>query len=325
MLRPQGAAAEGRRLQGVCRTALAAPTRCHVVLHWHSLEASSGFPDFDGILTLEPDQAGATSLHLTGQLRSPDDVAQREHEEEARAIADRVLRQVEGELRRAASEEVEARPHAATRYRVRDLMTADPLTLGEDLPLDVAVLLLLEKRAGGAPVIGAAGGVVGVLTESDLLAKGAAPRLRRGPAARDEERRHLAETAWEACSRPAVTIGWDATVRTAARELLDRDLSMLVALDGDRLVGIISRHDVLRALAHSATELQGTVNEVMATADAEGGLRARVTGFGQVLLKGSVGQRSAVDRVVAALMVLDGISDVRTEAVEWQHDDTTGR
>ena len=106
--------------------------------------------------------------------------------------------------------------------------------------------MLLREGVSAAPVVDDDGTVVGVFSHSDVLARFAAPRQRRGPLARVDDRHAEAVTVGEACSRPAVTIGADATVDTAARELLDRDIGRLVVLRDGALAGVVSRTDVLK-------------------------------------------------------------------------------
>jgi CBS domain-containing protein len=88
--------------------------------------------------------------------------------------------------------------------------------------------------------------VVGVFSHSDVLARFAAPRQRRGPIARLEDRHARAETVGDACSRPAAIVSPEATVDTAARELLDHDIGRLIVVDHGKVVGVISRSDILK-------------------------------------------------------------------------------
>lgn len=131
------------------------------------------------------------------------------------------------------------------RTRVSEVMTARPIVLGEDDSVQFAGIVLLREGISGVPVADHHGDLVGVFSHSDVLARFAAPRQRRGPLARLDDRHAHAVTVGEACSRPAVTISPDATVDTAAREMLDRDIGRLVVVD-DEIVGIVSRSDVLK-------------------------------------------------------------------------------
>lgn len=134
------------------------------------------------------------------------------------------------------------------RVRVAEIMTREPVFFDEDDSIHRAGVVLLREGVSGAPVIGRDGGVAGVFSQSDVLARFAAPRQRRGALARLDDRHARARTVGEACSRPAITIGQDATVDTAARELLDRDIGRLIVVERDAVVGVLSRSDVLKLL-----------------------------------------------------------------------------
>lgn len=134
----------------------------------------------------------------------------------------------------------------ARRARVADVMTSEPITLAEGDSVHLGGIVLLREGISAAPVIDRDGVVAGVFSHSDALAKFAAARQRRGSLARLDDRHARARTVGDACSRPALIIGPDATVDTAARELLDRDVGRLVVVDRDAVVGVISRSDVLK-------------------------------------------------------------------------------
>ena len=132
------------------------------------------------------------------------------------------------------------------RTRIAEIMSSKPIVLGEYDSVDLAGIVLLREGISAAPVVDHHGVLVGVFSHSDVLARFAAPRQRRGPLARIDDRHARAETVGEACTRPAVTISPDATVDTAVRELLDRDIGRLIVVDHEMVVGVLSRSDVLK-------------------------------------------------------------------------------
>jgi CBS domain-containing protein len=137
----------------------------------------------------------------------------------------------------------------ARQAHLTDIMSAAPVTLTEQDSVRFAGVVLLREGISAAPVLDRAGSLVGVFSHSDVLARFASPRHRRGPLARVDDRHARAVTVGEACSRPPITIGVGATVDTAARELLDRDVGRLVVVDEEgAVVGVVSRTDVLKLL-----------------------------------------------------------------------------
>ena len=147
------------------------------------------------------------------------------------------------------------------RTRVAQIMTRDPIVLREDDSVRLGGLTLLHHGISAAPVVNHDDMLIGVFSQTDVLAKFAAPRQRRGPVARMDERHARALTVGDACSRPAEVISPDATVDTAARELLDHDIGRLVVVDGDKITGIVSRSDILKLFLPVEDEYELFVSE----------------------------------------------------------------
>ena len=145
---------------------------------------------------------------------------------------------------------------AKRRTRVAQIMTRRPVTLREHDPVHLGGLTLLRHGLSAAPVVDDDGQLIGVLSGSDLLARFAAPRQRRGPIARLDDRHARAESIGQACSRPAVTTSPEATVGTAARELLDGDIGQLIVVDDGRIVGVLNRNDLLKLFLGDVDEAE---------------------------------------------------------------------
>jgi CBS domain-containing protein len=98
-------------------------------------------------------------------------------------------------------------------------------------------------------------------------------------------------------------------VRDAARRLIDRSVGRLIVVDGGQVVGVLSRHDVLRALTRTSEELlhavEGAVDAVHASSvgvSVDPGCRVRLTG--------ATGDQASAARAVDAAMRVDGVSGV---------------
>jgi len=147
-------------------------------------------------------------------------------------------------------------------FTVRDVMTRSVVTVGANEPLETAGRRMVEARVSGLPVTGADGALVGVISQKDIfrrLTEDVGLTLPRGlfdlllPSPRDGR----TDTA-EACRRvlrgvsvrramtkPAVTIPPTTTLDDAVGILLTRRINRLPVVDGGRLVGIVTRHDLL--------------------------------------------------------------------------------
>ena len=149
--------------------------------------------------------------------------------------------------------------------RVRDVMTQDVATVAPDTDLRDLAALLVEKRISGVPVV-EGGRVVGVVSERDILFKERPSEgLSRGVLAwlMDEGDLTLkidARTAGEAMTSPPLTIAPSRGVADAAATMLDESVSRLPVVDHGRLVGIVTRHDLVRAFARSDEQIRREID-----------------------------------------------------------------
>src|SRR5919108_5520973 len=136
---------------------------------------------------------------------------------------------------------------------VRDVMSTDVATVEPGTSLKEVAQILVERGISGVPVVNTDGEVLGVVSETDLLAKARAepPGARGGPLAwlvdpiDIRARRKLSgRVAGELMSAPPVTIAPNRGLATTAGCMLDNRVNRLpVVLDG-KLVGIVTRADL---------------------------------------------------------------------------------
>jgi CBS domain-containing protein len=154
--------------------------------------------------------------------------------------------------------------------RVRDVMHVPAVSVPGDMPfLDVAHTLARE-RVNAVPVVDAEDHVIGVVSESDLLAKAAvmAEPRRHGPIGRLRQHRLYdkshADTAATLMTFPPVTVHPAERVSDAAWTAAHARLKRLPVTDlHGRLVGVVSRQDLLRALIRDDTEIQAEVESMV--------------------------------------------------------------
>ena len=114
-------------------------------------------------------------------------------------------------------------------------MTAEVITIGSADPLAQAVELMLAHRHTALPVVDGASRLVGILSEADILTVGSpGAGSGTGPA-----------TVGRVMTKTPVTVDAAATVGQARALITDRGLRTVPVLDGDRLVGVLSRSDLL--------------------------------------------------------------------------------
>jgi CBS domain-containing protein len=152
--------------------------------------------------------------------------------------------------------------------RVEDVMTTEVVTVTADQPLKDAARVLSCSRVSGLPVVDAERRVVGVLSEADLLRKeggttrGSMLRWLFDPSADAVRAKLAATTVGEAMTTPALTTTPDRPLHEVATRMLEHGVNRLpVVGDDGKLVGIISRADLVRAFTRSDEEIEREVRE----------------------------------------------------------------
>ena len=154
--------------------------------------------------------------------------------------------------------------------KIQDVMKTPVITVVLDTPLKEVAELLAEHGISGLPVVDAAGTVVGVVSEADILYKERTEtHARRGlfglllDASRIEADAKLqARTAGEAMTAPALTIEPTRSVTEAAALMLDESVNRLPVVDEDgQLIGIVTRADLVRAFVRSDDEIEREIRE----------------------------------------------------------------
>ena len=153
------------------------------------------------------------------------------------------------------------------RTPVRDVMTADVLTFTPEESVESASSRLVERGVDGAPVVDASGAVVGMLSTDDLLVQettlhyptvislfGAYLELPSSHRRFEEElRKAVGAKVGDVMAKPPVTCGPDDPLERAATLMHEHGVSRLPVVEAGRLVGIVARGDILRAVMGEGT------------------------------------------------------------------------
>lgn len=128
--------------------------------------------------------------------------------------------------------------------RVAELMESEVQTVPTDAVVNDAVVTLAESRITGLPVVDGGGRLVGVISTTDILAS-----------EEEAEDQTVREALFERTfvrdlmtPRP-LTISPDADIKEAAQQMLYADVHRLFVTESERLLGVISTTDIMRAVA----------------------------------------------------------------------------
>ena len=122
---------------------------------------------------------------------------------------------------------------------VKDYMAGNPVTFTPDMEILLAVHALVENRISGAPVVDDHGNLIGMLSEQDCM-KVALHAAYHG---------EWGGKVSEYMNHDIRTIDADASIADVAAMFMNAPYRRYPVIEGNRLVGQISRRDVLRALA----------------------------------------------------------------------------
>ncbi|MDX2155275.1 MAG: CBS domain-containing protein [Hyphomicrobiaceae bacterium] len=145
--------------------------------------------------------------------------------------------------------------------KASEIMTKTVVTVTPDTHVKEIAALMSKSRISGVPVVAADGSLIGILSESDLLHRAeTGTEIKRkwwlgafvdaDSLAREYAKSHGLK-AEDIMSRSVVTVSADAELGQVAELLERKKLKRVPVVSGGKLVGIITRGDLVRALAHS--------------------------------------------------------------------------
>ncbi|HXX57428.1 MAG TPA: CBS domain-containing protein [Thermodesulfovibrionales bacterium] len=148
-----------------------------------------------------------------------------------------------------------ARERSISKVPVRNVMTRAVVAIRKGDGINEAARLLSEHKISGLPVVDEGNHVLGIVSEADILSMAG---LQRGHTFKDVLRHILGEPLPERktgdkvgdiMSSPAITVRPASDIHEAARILDERRIKRLPVVDADdRLVGIISRADIVKVI-----------------------------------------------------------------------------
>jgi CBS domain-containing protein len=203
------------------------------------------------------------------------------------------------------------------KWQVDDVMTRTVITVDPETPVG-RIAGLLDREGISAVPVTAAGSVLGIVSQADLLAgvaagTGSSPRTRKARAAR----------AADLMSGPPLSIDTGTSLARAAETMRSADVRrLLVRGRNGRLLGVVSRSDLLRPYGRDdaaiRSEVEAVVRRRLWIAPEQVGVRVH---RGTAVLTGEVGRRSTAAIVARLAAAVPGVIKV-ADRIRYDFDDT---
>ncbi len=145
--------------------------------------------------------------------------------------------------------------------KARELMTSPPVTVPVDASLKDAADLLVVNEINGLPVVDRNGELVGVVTESDLVGLETAhdPMARL----RLDEPGVMPHRVRDVMSSEVIALPPGADLPWAASLMLKHHLKMIPVVDAGKVVGILSRRDILRTFVRTDEDIRAELQSIL--------------------------------------------------------------
>ncbi|MDD4169613.1 MAG: CBS domain-containing protein [Desulfotomaculaceae bacterium] len=147
----------------------------------------------------------------------------------------------------------------------KEIMNTKVIILQENDTIEEIAEILVKNNISGAPVVNHDGEIVGIVTEEDLLHQETNPRTPgflnilgafiyiNGIERYREDFKKLAATkAQEIMTTEVITVNADTDIKRVATLMVENDINRVPVVENKKIIGIISRADIVKTLAHKA-------------------------------------------------------------------------
>jgi CBS domain-containing protein len=215
----------------------------------------------------------------------------------------------------------------------REVMSTPVITVRPETSLKEVAEQMTAHRVSGLPVVDHFGAVVGIISESDILAKleygrsdgqghGVLTLLDQLAHAVGPDRKLHARTAGEVMTTAVVTAGPAASVRELIHLMTVHRINRIPIVESGRLIGVVTRADILRTLARPDVAVTEDVRwRILHDLWIDTGGLEISTLEGVVTIAGEVGTRSEADLVRRWAAGTEGVVDVDTRNLRYRLDD----
>lgn len=152
---------------------------------------------------------------------------------------------------------------------VRDVMTTEVVTTRPETRVKQAIELLDRHQVTALPVVDRDDRLLGVLSEADVLRGAVLPDRRTREIPVHDDGRTGPLLVGDVMTAHPMSVAADADLAAAATVLVDTQVKSLPVVDGERVVGVVSRRDVIAVLARSDALIEAEVDDLLRAAEIE--------------------------------------------------------
>jgi CBS domain-containing protein len=143
--------------------------------------------------------------------------------------------------------------------KVREIMSRPVITVSADTGIKAAASLLAEHGVSALPVVDATGALVGIVSEADLISIETRPDPRTQATPLAPTAGSSPRTVSEVMTREVLTVSTGSEVSQAARIMLDAGVKRVPVVEGGRVVGVLSRRDLVEVIARRDEEIEDEI------------------------------------------------------------------
>jgi CBS domain-containing protein len=194
--------------------------------------------------------------------------------------------------------------------KVTEIMSSPVITASPSTPVKEAARLLVEHGISALPVLDARHALVGIVSEADLMPMQARPDPRSQATPQRPSAGRSPLTVGEVMTHRVLTLTAGTEVSRAARSLLEAGVKRMPVVRGRRVIGIVSRRDLIRVIARRDDSMRLEILkriEELGLVTRDGDVKVEL-GVVTVALNGNGRVRNLVESMV---LTVPGVLEVR--------------
>jgi len=147
--------------------------------------------------------------------------------------------------------------------KAKDAMTSPAITVTPETHCKDAAALLVRHRISALPVVDAGGRLVGVVSEADLLPLETTPDPRSQATPLPPRTGPLPRRVDEVMTAEVYTVDEDTDLGVVAQRMLEANVKRFPVMRGEQVVGVVSRHDLVKVIARTDEDVQADVQRAL--------------------------------------------------------------